>query len=228
MKTLLSFFLVLIALISCKKNTSDKPDPGTFYVRFKLNDSTVSYTNNADYYFWEDMGLSSSGSGLQFFPITYISPVADLHSNIGVYYSFAQVYSYLPPPCATCWGTSWAQYGDTIFAPGSRKYCNTGWTLVGGPFELACGTNNTTTLFITSNAGNLLNSGTHPQPAWSYYSIDTATDFHFRGTTPSSADYDKIISGRFACRVFNPIDTADHLDITEGEFRMPIWLNNTN
>ena len=217
--------LLLIIFISCKKNVSQKPDPGIFYARFKINDSAVSYNNNADYYFWQSRGIATDAGGDYYFPTTYISPVAALYSNVGAYYSFGQIFSY-QPGCPNCYPVNWTQYGDTIFATGPRKYCYTGLHYVAQPMELDLVDNHSVLVYLNSKEGNLLNSGSYPQPAWSYYSIDTATYFHVREITNiNSGNYDKIISGRFACRVFNPVDTADYLDITEGVFRMPIWLN---
>ncbi len=217
--------LLLILLISCKKNASEKPGPGPFYASFRINESAVSYNNNADYYFEQGRGTSMDGGGnYEYFPTTYVSLVAPQNSNVGVYYSFGQVFSYTPP-CPNCYPALWTQFGDSLFVTGPLKYCYTGINFVAQQLQLACGDNHSMSIYLNSKEGNLLNSGSDPQPAWSYYSIDTVRDFHVRETTISSGSYDKIISGRFACRVFNPLDSTDYLDIIEGQFRMPIWLN---
>jgi hypothetical protein len=216
--------MLLIVFISCKKNASEKPNPGPFYARFKINDSAVSYTNNADYYFEQGRGTSTdAGANSTFFPTTFVSPVTPPYSNVNVYYSFGQVFSYTPP-CPDCLPL-WSQYGDALFVTGPRNYCYTGINFVAQQLQLACGDNHSMSIYLNSKEGNLLNSGSAPQPAWSNYSIDTVAEFHVREATLSSGSYDKIISGHFACRVFNPLDTTDYLDITEGVFRMPIWLN---
>jgi len=218
------YVFLLIVFISCKKNVSEKPNPGVFYARFKINDSAVSYTNNADYYFEQGRGTSTDGANNSvFFPTTSISPVDAKYSTVGPFYLFGQVFSYTPP-CVDCIPV-WDQYGDALFATGPRNYCYTGINFVAQTLQLVCGDNHSMSIYLNSKEGNLLNSGSAPQPAWSYYSIDTVTEFQVREATLSSGSYDKIISGHFACRVFNPLDTADQLDIKEGEFRMPIWLN---
>lgn len=224
MKNWLLYLFFLMLSFSCKKNASEKPSPEPFYAHFKINDSAVSYINNADYYFEQGRGTSMDGGGnFEYFPTTYISPVAPRYSNVNVYYSYGQVFSYTPP-CSSCLPV-WSQYGDALFVTGSWKYCYTGINFVAQPLQFACGDNHSMSIYLNSKQGNLMNSGSAPQPAWSYYSIDTVTKFHVRQGTISSGSYDKIISGHFACRVFNPLDTADYLDITEGLFRMPIWLN---
>jgi hypothetical protein len=226
MKVYSLFVLFLVICVSCKKNDAEKPkpSPGPFYARFKINDSAVSYTNNTDYYFEQGRGTSTDGAGhSEYFPTTFISPVARQYSNVNVYYSFGQVFSYTPT-CPDCI-PSFSEFGDALFVTGPRGYCYTGINFVAEQLELACSDNHRMSIYLNSKQGNLLNSGSAPQPAWSYYSIDTVTIFHMREATLSSGSYDKIISGRFACRVFNPLDTADHLDITEGVFRMPIWLD---
>ncbi len=116
--------------------------------------------------------------------------------------------------------------GNALLSPSvSGNFVNTGINYLAEPIDLTCSDNNGITLYFNSTGGNLFNSGSGIQPGSSFYSIDSVTDFHSRDTTLYYGNYDKIISGRFTCRMFNPENLAEYQDLTQGEFRMPIWLN---
>ncbi len=141
--------LLLIVFISCKKNASEKPGPGPFYARFKINDSAVSYANNVDYYFEQGRGTSTDASADNvFFPTTFVSPVAAHYSNVGPFYSFGQVFRYMPP-CPNCL-PDWSGYGDALFVTGAWNYCYTGINIVTQTLELTCGDNHSMTIYLNS------------------------------------------------------------------------------
>jgi hypothetical protein len=86
----------------------------------------------------------------------------------------------------------------------------------------ACGSG--ATVYYTPENGKLLNSAAVVQPAGSYFIIDSVINFHSSDTRPYY-DFDKIISGRFQCRVFDPENHTVSADLLSGKFRMPIWKN---
>jgi hypothetical protein len=222
MRVLSIYVFLLILTYSCKKSGSEKPDPGVFYARFKINDSAVNYTNDSNYYFEQGKAFSNDSSGNSTYkPTTWITPVAHRYSNIGPYYLFGQIFSYTSL-CGKCL-PDWIQYGNTLFVTGPWSFCYLGTNFAGGQFPLVCYDDHRMSIYLMSKEGNLLSSSAGSQPAWSYYTLDMVTEFHMRADTISSGSYDKIISGHFACRAFNTMDSTDYLDITEGEFRMPIW-----
>jgi hypothetical protein len=102
MKALLACTLLLILFSSCKKTSESakKPDPGPFYIRYKINDSLENHTTTSDYIF-QGRGISSGAAGSEFFPETWMSPLKPGYSNVNMYYSMGFSFSYTPP-CPTC------------------------------------------------------------------------------------------------------------------------------
>ena len=104
--------------------------------------------------------------------------------------------------------------GDSLFGKGARLFCNQ---------EINCLDGNHIKIFWTFNS-ILMNSSYSGQPLDSYFYIDSVQDYHHTENLNLKI-YDKIITGRFRCKIFDPEDTTVSKELTNGTFRMPVWRN---
>jgi hypothetical protein len=211
-KWLLTIILILL-IASCKKNTSGANQPSKdFYIAFSYNDSNYKYETGGQYQYLRggSQGEVYTSTGLDFgiSPSTYISPLpinAGIQT-VGLGFDLDEIF-----PGNTI---LWVDMGDSIFRTGARLFCSPGFN---------CSDGSHINIFWTLNSV-VMNSSYSNQPLDSFFSIDTGKDFHHTENL-NLKDYDKIITGRFQCKVFNPGDTSVSNELTNGKFRMPVWRN---
>lgn len=163
-------------------------------------------------------GSTSLYPSYHFSPNTYFTPLP-INTNV---HSIGFQFEY-EPACPRC-DPDMTKYGNEIFTVGTRQICYTGSTLT-QIYDLFCPSNDGVVIFWTDANGRLLNSTAGYQPAGKFFSIDSVIDYHNESPSNSLLAFDKIISGRFTCRVFDPENKAYYKDFTGGSFRIPIWRN---
>lgn len=205
--------LIILLIASCKKNRPDIREVSQdFYIAFSCNDSNYKYETGQEYQYlrggFEGEMLASSGVDFAIGPSTYISP---LPTNVGIQTAGFQfgLEEIIPD-----FNVPWVDLGDSLFRKGARIFCNQ---------EVNCSDGNHIKVFWTFNS-TLMNSSYSGQPLDSYFYIDSVQDYHHRENLNLKI-YDKIITGRFRCKIFNPGDTTVSKLLTNGTFRMPVWRN---
>jgi hypothetical protein len=215
MKRIIVYCLCTLVLISsCTKER--KPDPGPFFISYTTQGADFHISPGSEYLFKQGTSIATdAGGNHQFSPITMFFPASPHNENIyriGFIFSSGQTGS----------NVDWVNLGNSIFQQKAYSICYTGVNYANFLEGLSCPGG--ATIYYTPDNGKLLNSASVVQPAGSYFIIDTVTDFHSTDTR-ANYDFDKIISGRFQCRVYNPEKHTEYADLSSGKFRMPIWRN---
>lgn len=211
-------FTILTIISACHKTAP--PVDSNFYISFTAGNSNYLYKQgqNAQYF----RGGTSADNFGNFFidPSTYMSP---LQTNLNIYlagfvFDYQTYLSSLTIP--------FTSIGDTLFATRSYGLCNTGvgFAYNGEIGAFACPLRSDVGVVAQAPNGTLYTSVTSIQPAGSFYIIDSIVNAHYVDND-NLRDYDKIITGRFQCRVFDPVNSSIYLDLTNGKFRMPVWRN---
>lgn len=218
MKKIILIAGILAIIGSCKKKSDDQAkDPGEFFISFKTADSTYTYKSgdSFSYVCGNITGYYPDGV-ISYHPSTYITPMpVDLDLSIPIIKFEFNYYA----KCAGC-NPDLTTYGNATFYVGSRNICKTD-----APYSKHCPDNNGCSINFTDAAGIVLNSREADQPSGRYFYIDSVINYQYRLSNYNNLNYDKIIVGRFACRVWDPANKTYSKDLTEGKFRMPVWRN---
>ena len=225
----LCFFCLAFLLCSCHKSNPPAVSQD-FYISFTAAGSDIRYETGTNFQYLRGGSQAtqqlSSGVDFEVSPAAYISP---LPTNVNVYtagFVFGYdtlITSYVPPN-----GLPYANIGDLLFSTGQRSIFYTGinYAFDGNIGELSRTDPKGVTIFWTTNSV-VLNSGSSLQPTGNFFHIDSVLSYHHDDPL-SLKTYDKIISGTFQCRVYNPTDTTQFYDLLNGRFRMPIWRNSAD
>lgn len=218
MKKIILVVCILSIIAGCKKKSDDQAakSPGKFYISFKIADSTFNYRSNDTTFTYVCYGITGhhSDGRTSFHPTTFITPLP-LELEV---YKIRFEFNYYAP-CVNCI-PDYTKYGNEAFFTGSRNICKTDQL-----YTKHCTDNKGCTISWTDASGTELHSLYGNQPAGAFFYIDSVYNYQYRGADMNVLDYDKIIVGRFACRVFDPANTSYTKDLTEGKFRMPVWRN---
>jgi hypothetical protein len=224
MKNLLPLVLGITLFISCNKKEEEKQPEykvHDFFVSFKVLDSTYNYKVGTNYAY-ESGTATNAAIGSQsssFRAITSIIPIPLDANNKKIYFAFTGG-AFL---CLSCDKEAEArEIGNLLFA--NNKEYKVGYT----------GLNyNTLTHDIWYTGGvaiamqfdqcKYLASTPAVQPQSTFFIIDSVINESYTNLTYGSNSYEKIIIGRFNCRLFCPENTTIYKDLVEGKFRMPIW-----
>jgi hypothetical protein len=216
---------LIAILFSCQKSShqpASKVD-SNFYISFSTTDSNYSYREGISALYFrggpDGSGVTSNGWYFWIDPSTYMSPLQG-NSNTylaGFYFDYYNVFGGYNFP--------YTDIGDTLLTAGTYGICNTGidYALI-GTFDFGCPLRTDVNIVMQPSSGTLYVTASSAQPIGTFFTIDSVSNVHYVDND-NLRDYDKIISGRFQCRVFNPADTSIHLDLTNGRFRMPVWRN---
>jgi hypothetical protein len=216
MENMLKYLIIslnILLIASCKKNMTDIHEVSQdFFVAFSCNDSNYKYETGKQYQYLRggSQGDFPQSLGLDFAtePSTYISP---LPTNLGIEtvgfeFGLEEIFSDFT--------IHWVDLGDSLFRKGSRLFCNQ---------EINCLDGNHMKVFWTFKSIRM-NSSYSGQPSDSYFYIDSVQDYHHTENLNLKI-YDKIITGRFQCKIFTPGDTTVSKELINGTFRMPVWRN---
>ena len=218
MKKIILLAGILAVAGSCKKKADHQPDkgPGEFYISFKTDDSTYDYKVDDKFTYVCGRALSSDLSS----SITYRADasITPLPLNTDVY-SIKLQFNY-ETECSGCYHDL-EKFGNEIFNVGAKKLCKIDSMLL----NRFCTGNDVVMVYFTDAAGKIWNSQTGDQPAGNHFYIDSVFDYRSRSANFNLLDYDKIIVGRFSCRVFDKENKTSYKDFKEGKFRMPAWRN---
>lgn len=218
MKKIILIAGILAIVGSCKKKAADQPDkgPGEFYISFKTADSTYNYkTGDKFSYVCGSLTSHSPYSPPIYYPNTYITPLP-LNTDV---YTIKFQFSH-EADCSAC-NHDMIKYGNETFYVGSKNICKTD-PMSSGKYCLG---NDVVMIYWTDATGKFLRSQAGDQPAGNYFYIDSVFDYRYGSANFNLLNFEKIIVGRFSCRVFDPENKTYSKDFTEGKFRMPIWRN---
>ena len=207
--------LTIFFIISCKKDVK-QADPGPFFISYTTQGTYFYISPGNDYLLTQGTAMGTdAGGNHQFIPTTRFFQASPHNENIyriGFLFSSALTGSTI----------DWAAVGNSIFQAKTYTICYTGVNYANFLEGLSC--IGGATVYYTPVNGILHNSTAVIQPAGSYFVIDTVTAYHSVDARPNY-NFDKIISGRFQCRVFDPENHAVYIDLSLGKFRMPVWKN---
>lgn len=220
-------FCIMFFLCACHKTDKPAADNQDFYISFTTAGTDIKYEVGSNFQYLRGGTQSTQyiTEGIQFgiYPATYLSP---LPTNVNIYtagFSFGYdtlITSYTLPNAIP-----YTNIGNTLFTTGEHSICYTGMNHAfdGLMSALSCANAKGISFFWTKD-GVMLNSAAVRQPLGSFCRIDTVLNHHHDDPLNLKI-YDKIISGSFQCRVYNPADFSQYYDLTNGKFRMPVWRN---
>jgi hypothetical protein len=216
--------LVSIFCFACTRSPENpnrpKPVKLDFYIRFKVSGQAYEYKIDEGYGYnqWTNMVNNNNGTYM-LYPSIRLYPNTPINMNV---YSLGFNF----PGYQVSSSIDWIKSGDNIFRAGAMSYCFIGNTILYEyPFDAHCTGGDGISFYWDPPGEKKKYSARDRQPSSSYFNIDSVENYHYDNVDNNNYDFDKIIKGRFKCRVFEVDDPTKYYDIEEGEFKFGIWKN---